>query len=159
MATKKIKLNENCVYKDDISIICTDILSKFAWYGQTFYFFVKKPEIYIPANGHGWKWIIDHEYLGLDKCCLKLRGPEESVSYLALHYGSIEAAPVPWQFGLNLPEFLGNYVAVTVEDKGCRVKSFLQESVKPFYVDDYKIQFKDLTLKSISVDIDWVTEG
>lgn len=153
MLTYKAKFGENCVYEDKISLLVSDVLSKFVWFGHVFYLPMKKNRIFIPANASGWKWILDDKGIGLTSSGLKLLCGKETQSYLAVHYENLDPAPYPLTLGLSLPEFLGNSLSLTLEDEGCRVKSIVHDIKEPLFVGDIKFAFTDVSKTTVEFQI------
>ena len=153
MEALNVKYNENVVYKDKISIQITDVLAKFIWFSHVFFLPLKKNKMFIPANNAGWKWVLDDKGTGFTSCSIKLLGKEDTKSYLAVHYNSLDPAPYPMTHGLNIPEFMGNYVTVIYEDSGCRVKSLVHDVMQPLFIDNSKIEISNLTTRNIDLKI------
>lgn len=154
MQTYTAKYGENCVYQDQLSVQFIDVFCKYVWFQHVFYLPFKKNKMFIPANGNGWKWILDDKGLSLNSSSVKLIGKEDTKSYLAVHYNTQDPAPYPMTLGLNIPEFLGNYVSISYEDKGCRVKSVVHDVMQPLFIDDLKINITGLTNRTIELNIE-----
>lgn len=148
-----IKLGDTAVYEDNISIKVDGIMSKFVWYGNVIYMPYYKHQIYIPANAHGWKWILFEDDLGYNQSTLRLYSGDDSKSYIAIHFNNLDPAPHPMQFSLNMPEFLGNYVVLTVTDEHEREKNIVHDITNPLDIGQYTVKFTDLRKKKVELEI------
>lgn len=153
MQMYKLKLNDTAVYNEEIAIKMTGILSKFVWFGNVFYMPYYKDQIYIPANQHGWRWILDENDLSMQSSTLRLYSGEKSLSFIAIHFNKLDAAPHPLTFTLNVPEFLGNFVTLTVADEGEREKSMVHEITEPLEIGKYTIKFTDIKDKKVYFEV------
>lgn len=151
MNEHKINLGKTFVYADDISITATNVVSRFIWFGHVFNLILDEVP-FIPANQDGWKWILDGK-LTDHSSVLRLHKSEDTHSYIAIHYNSNDEAPVPVNYGLNVPEFIGNYLGLIIEDEGCRVKKLLHPLRQPLEIGKYVVYFKDLKNRQVTCEI------
>lgn len=148
-----LKLNQQAVYEDKISIRCTRILSKFVWFGHVLYFDINDDKLFIPASKNGWKWVIDKRDISLDGSTLKLLHSDTSKSYIAIHFNSQDPAPHPLAFTLNIPEFLGNFVTCEIVDEGEREKSLLHPVNLPLEIGTYTVKFSQICNNKVTFEI------
>jgi hypothetical protein len=148
-----LKYGENCVYKDDLSLTVENVVSRFVWMGQIFHLIRNDNNIFIPANGEGWKWVLDTRDIGLKRSSLRLYQNEESLSYLALHFDADDGADVPLKYNLTLPEFIDNCVILNIEDSMCRQKKILHPVKHKLEIEKYTITFEELDRKKVKFSI------
>jgi hypothetical protein len=153
MYNVKLKYGQNCVYKDNLSIVVNDVLGKFIWFGHVFFLPLMQKQLYIPATNTGWKWILDYKNIGLTSSGIKLLGKDNAKSYMSVFYESQDPVPYPMTLGLNLPEFVGNFVSIVYEDAGCRTKSVLHPVTDNLHIDDLKVVIHELNHKHVMMDI------
>lgn len=148
-----IKLGDTAVYDDSISLTFNGVMSKYVWYGNVIYMPYFRNQIYIPANAHGWKWILHEEDLGFYTSTLRLYSGDDSKSYLAIHFNKLDAVPHPITFSLNMPEFLGNYVVMTITDEREREKNIVHDIEQDLDIGQYIVKFKDIKRRKVDFEV------
>jgi hypothetical protein len=144
--------NETIVHDDAISITPVNLLAKYVWFGRLFHLVLGDKQLYIPANNQNWRWVLDKD-LTIHSSTLKLYHDDKSLSYLAIHYNNEDPAPHPVNYTLNVPEFLGTYLTMIVEDSGCRVKNIIHPLKNQLELDKYLVTFTKIKNSRIEFDI------
>lgn len=149
----KVNIGKDCVYEDNIAFTVVNVVARFAWYGHVFNLVHNDPKLFIPAIQPGCKWFLDNRDLTDHSATIRFKKDDDTQSYFAIHYNNRDAVPAPVNYGMTIPEFLGTYLTLTIEDTGCRVKTVLHPMSMPLEIDNYVIKFKKLKGKAVEFEI------
>lgn len=148
-----LKFNETFVYDEKISFKVVNYLSRFVYFGHLFHLIYNDKNLFIPANNSGWKWFLDHKDTNINASTIKLYEKDESLSYMAIHFNSEDPAPHPINYSLHVPEFIGNYFTIEIEDELCRIKKIVHKAQHGLEIDNYIINFKNIIKNKIQFEI------
>jgi len=149
----KLKLDQTGVYHERISLTFKGLLSKYVWLGRVFYVEANKPDVWIPANNQGWRWVADDLGFSITSATLRLYHDNNSKSYIAIHFEDNDEIPSPIQLALNLPEHLANYVILDVTDEGEREKQVIHPLNQILDVGECSIKFTKADMKGLEFEI------
>ena len=150
---QSLKLNQTCVYNEKIALTFKGLISKYVWLGRVFYLEAHKPDIWIPANQHGWRWVADDLGFSLTSATLRLYHSDDSKSFLAMHFENSDPVPSPIQLALNLPEHIENYVILDITDEGERTKQIIHPLNQLLEVGQCTVEFTKADTKGIEFAI------